>query len=417
MRARTPVLIGHPGAAHFIYEMVAAVEALGFDSRFETGFYYDPQGVWARLLALVPESQRGKIERELKRRSFDSIDARRVLVHPLPELAYVAAARLANHRPAVPKAVMAWRNRAIDGAIAGRIRRDKPRLFIGHDTSAIRSFEAAKASGTLTVLNQMIGHLAVGDRILREEAALHPDWADSLHAGAPQAEIEQCLTEARMADAILSPSDYVTQTLIEIGVAPERIHVQPFGVRVDRFKPPETPRNDGIFRLLYVGQISQRKGLKYVLDAVKQIGDRSIELVLVGGLVGEGRGLAPYDGWYRHVRNVPHHEVERLFQSADAFVYPSLHEGSALAIFEGMATGLPVITTLNSGSMVRDGIEGKIVPIRSVDAIAEAILTLKNDADLRAALGRAARVRALGFTWGHYRDRLGPILDGLLGLG
>jgi glycosyltransferase involved in cell wall biosynthesis len=99
------------------------------------------------------------------------------------------------------------------------------------------------------------------------------------------------------------------------------------------------------------------------------------------------------------------------------FVYPSLHEGSALAIFEGMATGLPVITTLNSGSMVRDGIEGKIVPIRSVDAIAEAILTLKTDADLRGALGRAARVRALGFTWGHYRDRLGPLLDGLLGIG
>ncbi|KJV10670.1 hypothetical protein VZ95_03355 [Elstera litoralis] len=417
MRAQTPVLIGHPGAAHFIYEMVAAVEALGFDSRFETGFYYDPQGIWARLLARVPESYRGKIERELKRRSFPSIDARRVLVHPIPELAYVAAARLANHRPAVPKAVMAWRNRYIDSAIAGRIRREKPRLFIGHDTSAIRSFEAAKQNGTLTVLNQMIGHLAVGDRILREEAALHPDWADSLHAGAPQSEIEQCLAEARMADAILSPSDYVTQTLIEVGVAPERIHLQPFGVRVDRFKPPETVRDDGIFRLLYVGQISQRKGLKYVLEAVKQIGDRSIELVLVGGLVGEGRGLTPYEGWYRHVRNVPHHEVEKLFQSADAFVYPSLHEGSALAIFEGMATGLPVITTLNSGSMVRDGIEGKIVPIRSVEAIAEAILTLKNDADLRGALGRAARVRALGFTWGHYRDRLGPVLDGVLGIG
>jgi glycosyltransferase involved in cell wall biosynthesis len=417
MRVQTPVLIGHPGAAHFIYEMVAAVEALGFDSRFETGFYYDPQGIWARLLALVPARQRGKIERELKRRSFDSIDARRVLVHPVPELAYVAAARLANHRPAVPKAVMAWRNRYIDSAIANRIRRERPRLFIGHDTSALRSFEAAKASGTLTVLNQMIGHLAVGDRILREEAELHPDWADSLHAGAPQAEIEQCLAEARMADAILSPSDYVTQTLIEVGVAPERIHLQPFGVRVDRFKPPEVARDDGIFRLLYVGQISQRKGLKYVLKAVKQIGDRSIELVLVGGLVGEGRGLKPYEGWYRHVRNVPHHDFFFFFFFFVVLLFPSLHEGSALAIFEGMATGLPVITTLNSGSMVRDGIEGKIVPIRSVDAIAEAILTLKNDADLRGALGRAARVRALGFTWGHYRDRLGPLLDGLLGIG
>jgi glycosyltransferase involved in cell wall biosynthesis len=416
MESRLSMLIAHPGAAHFIYELVAAAQGLGCDARFETGFYYDPAGALASLIGHLPADLRGRLERELRRRTHSGIDTRKVLTHPLYELLYVAAARKLKHKPEIPARLMAWRNRRIDDLAAARVRRDRPAVTIGHDTSAIATLKAAKAVGSRAILNQMIGHLAVGDRILREEAALLPDWADSLHANAPQWLIDQCIEEARLADVVLAPSDYVRQTMIEVGTPAERIEIIPFGVRVDRFAPPPevekggTRTPDGKFRLLYVGQISQRKGLHYALEAVRQLGDRDIELVLVGGMVGQGRGLKPFEGWYRHVPNVPHSEVPALFRTADAFIYPSLHEGSANAIFEGMASGLPVITTLNSGSMVRDGIEGYIVPIRDSAALAQKIATLKADAGLRAALGRAARVRALQFTWDHYRSRLGQIL-------
>ncbi|MFD2262083.1 glycosyltransferase family 4 protein [Lacibacterium aquatile] len=414
-RSKTSVLVAHPGAAHFIYELVAAVQALGFDGHFETGFYYDPEGSWARLLKALPPGAQASLEREFRRRTHGDVDAKKVSTHALYELLYVAAARKFKHRPALPTSLMNWRNRRIDTLAADRVLQEKPKVVIGHDTSAIATLKAAKQVGSLAVLNQMIGHVAVGDRILSEEAALHPDWADSLHAGAPKWLIDQCIEEARLADLVLAPSEYVKQTMIEVGTPADRIEIIPFGVRVDRFSPPENGRQpDGKFRLLYVGQISQRKGLKYVLEAIKQIGDRSIELLMVGGMVGEGKGLKPYDGWYRHIPNVPHSEVPGLFRTADLFVYPSLHEGSANAIFEGMASGLPVLTTLNSGSMVRDGIEGHILPIRDVDALAEKILAVRNDADKRAAMGRAARVRALQFTWDHYRARLGQILDGRL---
>jgi glycosyltransferase involved in cell wall biosynthesis len=285
-------------------------------------------------------------------------------------------------------------------------------MVIAHDTSGLVTLRTARSLGSIAVLNQVIGHLSVGARILREEAQRHPEWADSLHADAPDWLIDQCQNEALEADHILAPSDYVKDTLIEIGCAPECIHILPFGVRLDRFKPSEEPkRNDGKLRLLYVGQISQRKGLKYLLEAVKRLADPAIELTLVGGMVGAGAGLKPYEGWYRHVPNVPHHEVQRLFQEADLFVYPSLHEGSANAIFEAMATGLPVITTRNSGSMVRDGIEGYIVPIRDPDALAECIAELRDDPAKRAELGENARWRSYDFTWDRYRADLGTILD------
>jgi alpha-maltose-1-phosphate synthase len=213
---------------------------------------------------------------------------------------------------------------------------------------------------------------------------------------------------------VLAPSDYVRRTLIAQGVAPERIALVPFGVRIERFRPPERPREDGVFRLLYVGQISQRKGIKYLLEAVKRLALPGLELVLVGGIVGSGAGLAPYQGCFRHVPNVPHAEVQRLFQSADLFVYPSLHEGSALAIFEAMASGLPVITTENAGSMVRDGIDGHLVPLRDPDAIAARIAELHADPARRHGMAASARRRAEQFTWGHYRERLGTVLDALV---
>ncbi|MBI3516403.1 MAG: glycosyltransferase family 4 protein [Proteobacteria bacterium] len=413
-RTAKSVLVAHPGAAHFIYELVNAVGALGFRPRFETGFYYDDAGAVARLVGALPEPWRARCARELGRRRFDGIDPADVHSHVGLELPYVAAARLLPRHPDTVERVLYWRNRHFDASVASSIARRPPDVVIGHDTSALRALRAAKRAGAATVLNQVIGHLAVGDSILREEAARHPEFADSLHAGAPDWLVAQCRDEVLEADCVLAPSDYVRRTLIEQGVAPERIALVPFGVRVERFKPPDEPRRDGVFRLLYVGQISQRKGVKYLLEAVRRLALPDLELVLVGGVVGSGAGLAPYAGLFRHVPNVPHAEVQRLFQSADLFVYPSLHEGSALAIFEAMASGLPVITTEHAGSMVRDGVDGYLVPLRDPDAIERRILELHDDPARRHAMAASARQRAEQFTWGHYRERLGSVLDALI---
>jgi len=67
--------------------------------------------------------------------------------------------------------------------------------------------------------------------------------------------------------------------------------------------------------------------------------------------------------------------------------------------YEAMACGLPVVTTPNAGSVVRDGVEGFIVSIRDPDALAERIDQLRSDADLRREMGYAARTRATQFTW------------------
>src|SRR5262249_8217957 len=140
------------------------------------------------------------------------------------------------------------------------------------------------------------------------------------------------------------------------------------GVDVARFRPGG-PRPRGQFRILFVGTLSQRKGIRYLLEAARRLRLPDAELVLAGRMVGSETAFAPYRDVFRHVTHVPYHEVHALYQDADVFVYPSLHEGSAFAVFEALASGLPVICTPNTGSVVRDGVEGFLVPVRDVDAI------------------------------------------------
>ena len=94
------------------------------------------------------------------------------------------------------------------------------------------------------------------------------------------------------------------------------------------------------------------------------------------------------------------------FLRADVFVLPTLCEGFALAHLEAMACGVPVVTTPNCGSVVRDGVDGFIVPIRDAEALAEKIELLVTDRELRTRLGHNARERAREFTWDRYGQRL-----------
>jgi len=295
------------------------------------------------------------------------------------------------------------------------VRRQRPAAVIAHDTAALASFRAAREAGCLAILNQVIGHRVAGARILEAEAARHPAFALSLGHDPDPALTEACRQEALLADHILAPSDYVRATLAEIGVAAERISLLPFGVDTRRFRPARGPRPSGPLRLLFVGQLAQRKGLVYLLDALARLPAGLCEATLLGPLAVPPAALAPYAGRFRHLPAVPYHEVHERFAAADLFVYPSLHEGSALAIYEALASGLPVVTTPNSGSVVRDGVEGLVVPAGDAGALAAAIESLAADPARRLAMAAAARQRAEAFTWQAYREGLAAILERLVG--
>src|SRR5690606_25694885 len=181
------------------------------------------------------------LRRQLERRRLAGLDPARVGL-----AAGAEALRLAGGRLGLPDGLqhrlLLARNRAADRRLARLVRRERPAAVIAHDTAALATLRAAAAVGSVGILNQVVGHRVAGERILRAEAARHPAFAASLAHREDPALTEYCRREALAAAHILAPSDYVRETLLEIGVAAARISVLPFGVDVERFRPATGPR-------------------------------------------------------------------------------------------------------------------------------------------------------------------------------
>ncbi len=80
--------------------------------------------------------------------------------------------------------------------------------------------------------------------------------------------------------------------------------------------------------------------------------------------------------------------------------------GSATAVYEALAAGLPVICTENTGSVVRHGLDGYIVPVRDVRETAEILRQLAGNPAMLARMSESARERASEFTVSRYGERL-----------
>lgn len=408
-KVESGVVISHPGHILVAYQAALALQEAGLLDCFETGFYYKGGKFSNMLLSIFSPQVAARILRQLRRRTHETLAVSRIRTHPVAEITYVLCAKVPILKR-FSERIIHLRNDYFDSVVGRVVLKLQPLAVICYDSCALKTFEAAKKVGTLCILDQVIGHIKTGVGILAEERRLHPEFADTIPDATSDWALKRCTIEAIVADRVIAASEYVRDSLIMNGVSPSRIALCPYGVDIERFRPSDKI-NEHCFQILFVGQLSQRKGIKYLLEAFKEIGLENAELVLMGGVAGSGEGLKCYEGLFRHISHVPYSELPQYYQSADIFVYPSVHEGSALAIYEALASGLPVITTFNSGSVVRDGVEGFIVPIRDIDALKEKIVLLYQNKELRTRMSREARKRAETFTWQAYRQRLGTLMQ------
>jgi glycosyltransferase involved in cell wall biosynthesis/peptidoglycan/xylan/chitin deacetylase (PgdA/CDA1 family) len=203
-----------------------------------------------------------------------------------------------------------------------------------------------------------------------------------------------------LADLLVCPSQFVYESLREADRA--RAVVIPFGADPVPDRPPRAGGR-GPVRVLFAGNVNRRKGVPFLLAAWRALAlpPEQAELVLCG------RQFAEAADW---VRTAPpgvrfagfQADMAPAFADAEIFVLPSLMEGSAKAVYEAMACGLPAIVTPHTGSVVKDGEDGLVVPAADVGALAAALGRLIADRPLRERLGAAARRTAQGYSWEVY---------------
>lgn len=225
--------------------------------------------------------------------------------------------------------------------------------------------------------------------------------------------INRITEEIKLADKIAVGSDFAKKTLIENRVAENKIAVIPYGADTAVFSPKIKEQNNAGFKILFVGNISVRKGCHYLLEAVKQLDMPGIKLTMIGGME-DGYFSEKYGDYFEWLPHVPHDKIASYYNDADIFVFPSLFEGSSLATYEALACGLPVITTANSGSVVRNGKDGFIIPIRNIEAIKEKIMLLRDNKALRGDMARNARRQAKNYTWDIYQRKTSESVKNIL---
>lgn len=294
--------------------------------------------------------------------------------------------------------VMYQGKRMFDERVSQRIEAEEYDVVVGMQGSCSRTLSRAKDMGRLTVLNHVNSHAETHNRMLQQLGGAPPGH----HELIPDATVADETNELVAADVILVPSGYVARQLLVAGVAPQKIHVQPYGVDSTRFTPELSSRSGRErVRCLFVGGVSLRKGTGALLEAARQLVSRPVEFDLIGPLSRRGAlDGAPGNVTYHGILSSS--EVARAMQAADIFVFPTLDDACPLAVFEAMASGLPVIVTEHAGNseLISDGIDGILISPGDPGAISQAIDRLAGDPGLREMMGRAARSKVQAtWTW------------------
>lgn len=352
----------------------------------------------------------GSNAKEFARRDFSEIGGPVCSAAPLREITRLLSGRLGLRQLCDHET--GWASidnvsRCVDKYTAAVVER-KPRLgFVyAYEDAAVSTFETAK--GNLACVYELpIGYWRAHHYINKAEIQAQPKWGGTWRAVKDSSlKLARKDRELELADLVVVPSKFVANSLNLYPKALPEVRVIPYGFP-EPIRPHDRNWYDGNrpLRLLYVGGLSQRKGLSYLCQAVRAFGNRvSVTIIGLGSaasLVREELPNAVFLG------SLPHSDVLEQMREHDVLLFPSLFEGFGLVVTEAMSQGMVVISTDRTGLPDISNDDCAIcVPAADADAIQAAIDMLLSAPDKVRLLGTEALARAASYTWADYRERL-----------
>lgn len=386
------------------YQVARALADAGMLEALVTDLFWPADRSWAQSLGRrLPPA----ICAMLSQRSESSLPSSRVRLCAL----YGLSALLLDKLPGAPLSlrlrVTRWTDAKL-GRKAGRLASSTGAGLLSYSYYGYDAFSHYPHPG---MLFQLHPHPASMRRILSDELHAHPDCAESLEQewelALPENDFEHLVRETSMAAHFLVASSFTRSTLVDHGASASSITVIPYGVDLSHFRPSPEPRStSGPLQLLFVGRINQRKGIKYLLEALRLLNTPEVHLTVCGRVVDSLDLFKPFANQIDIRPDVSPKELLLQYQRADLFVFPSVAEGFGQVLLEALACGLPILSTTRTAApdLIENGIQGFIVPPCRPELLAQYIdwaVTHRNDL---ATMRRLARLRAEEFTWDRFRS-------------
>ncbi|MBB5055795.1 glycosyltransferase involved in cell wall biosynthesis [Granulicella aggregans] len=318
--------------------------------------------------------------------------------------------RTGHAPPALLSKLAAWNALTFDRYTRFHLSRDPqgyPDAFIAISGAGLLTGAEVQRHGGVFICDRGSTHQRFQDQVVHAE---YKRWGLPLPLAKPHILVREEAIYAQ-ANAITVPSTVARRSFIQMGVPAEKVHVIPYGVRLDKFTPAPEPPSQEEFHLLFAGGVSLRKGIPYLLHAFAALRHPHKHLTIVGHISDEIRPLLPRlpTEDVTFTGSLPQPELASLMARSHALVLPSIEEGLALVQGQAMACGCPVIATPATGAedLFTNGIEGFILPRTEnpTQALADRMQHLADDPALQLAMRSAAlaRVHQLG-GWDHYGD-------------
>lgn len=389
-------LVVHPGT-QYSFHLARELQRHGCLGRFWTGLAYVPQSVLGRCIQSLPNHY----QRRLANRRLEGVPTENLRTQPLLEWRAVRRSRV-GHRD---ETVMYERNAAFQRNIPQQELANSD-VLIGFDTSSWLLAERALELGRCFVLDQSIGHPMSYQALFPSLRECFPEWVEDLQPRLPRLLLAE-RAEHRHARRIVVASSFTRRTLIQNGVAGEKIAMNPYGVDLDAFCPVPRPDSSRPLRFVFLGSLGARKGVPLLLQAWSSLSTSDAELWLAGPLSAHHARLIPPLPGLRVMGKKPHRELPGLLSQCDVLVLPSYFEGFGLVLLEALAAGMPIIATDATAApdLITNGVEGYVIPAGNVEALRDALQRFIHSPGDLAHMSPAARRCAECYSWEAYGDR------------
>jgi glycosyltransferase involved in cell wall biosynthesis len=372
------ILYTAPTRAHH-YHYARILNKYGFLHRFVCGFPRWPQK------SKIPELN-GKV---IRADFFQSL--------------FLISLKISLH-PRISKTLAFWAK--IEQDIHCFFNLSKTDIFIFYNGSGRLTAQKAKRQGKIVIAEAVNAHIEYQERILKEEHSVCNVPFIPEH----RREKARRIKEYEIADYIIVPSEFARRTFIEEGVPSEKLILINYGFTPFKEKQlsPKQPSDE--FRILFVGSISIRKGVRYLYQAFKKLQHPNKKLILVGPKT-QHTGLEEFEDFdnVEFTGILKGEELAKQYERATVFCLPSVEDGFGLVLGEALSYGLPIIATCNTGGydIITNNKEGFIIPIRDPNSILEKLTILSSDFTMLDQMSKnALRKAKLLNGWQYNEDQL-----------
>ena len=402
------ILLSHPTGNAFLRVLGESLKDSGMLYAFYTTVACFPGTILYNLSKYKPML-------EIRRRSFDESLRSYTRSWPWLEAGRLLAGKfkwytLTTHEKGMLSVDAIYRN--LDRRVARDLTESLGKNVEGvyaYEDGAYATFLQAKKLNIICLYDLPIGYWRTARRLLRHEYENNPEWSSTLSGWKDSdSKLYRKDNELGLADHIFVASSFTKQTLADYPGDLPSVSVIPYGFPpavAERAYPPLRGR---ALRLLFVGGLSQRKGISYLFDAVDELQDK-VELTVVGRkAVQDCSALNLALSRHTWMPTLPHEQILQLMQEHDILVFPSLFEGFGLVITEAMSQGTPVITTERTAGadFITHGENGWIVEAGNTEVLIKQIEELLTQPELIRQNGQSALETARKRPWSLYGEEL-----------